>query len=70
MKATLALRQGQRLSLTPELRMALGLLQLSAVELAARVQEALEGNVLLERGDEEEPTPPPPVHPGRGRCDP
>lgn len=40
--------------------MALGLLQLSAVELAARVQEALEGNVLLERGDEEEPTPPPP----------
>jgi RNA polymerase sigma-54 factor len=55
-KPTLALRQSQRLSLTPELRQALGLLQLSAVELAARVQEALEGNVLLERGDEEEPT--------------
>ena len=55
MKPTLALRQSQRLSLTPELRQALGLLQLSAVELAARVQEALEGNVLLERGDEEEP---------------
>ena len=58
MKATLALRQNQRLSLTPELRQALGLLQLSAAELALKVQEALEGNVLLERGDEEEePTP-------------
>ena len=54
MKPTLALRHSQRLSLTPELRQALGLLQLSAVELAAKVQEALEGNVLLERGDEEE----------------
>ena len=57
MKATLALRQSQRLSLTPELRQALGLLQLSAAELAVKVQEALEGNVLLERGDEEEPAP-------------
>ena len=54
MKATLALRQSQRLSLTPELRQALGLLQLSAVELAIKVQEALESNVLLERGDEDE----------------
>ncbi|MGE5626358.1 MAG: RNA polymerase factor sigma-54 [Bacillota bacterium] len=54
MKPTLALRQSQRLSLTPELRQALGLLQLSAVELAAKVQEALEGNLLLERGDEDE----------------
>jgi len=53
-KASLALRHSQRLSLTPELRQALGLLQLSAVELAAKVQEALEGNVLLERGDEDE----------------
>ncbi len=56
MKATLALRQSQRLSLTPELRQALGLLQLSAVELAVKVQEALESNVLLERGDEEQAT--------------
>lgn len=56
MKPTLALHQSQRLSLTPELRQALGLLQLSAVELALKVQEALEGNVLLERGDEEQDT--------------
>ncbi|HET7176786.1 MAG TPA: RNA polymerase factor sigma-54 [Gammaproteobacteria bacterium] len=54
MKAGLALRHSQRLSLTPELRQALGLLQLSAVELATKVQEALEGNVLLERGDEDD----------------
>lgn len=60
MKATLALRQSQRLSLTPELRQALGLLQLSAVELAIKIQEALETNVLLERGDEEESSAPPP----------
>ncbi|HEX2666969.1 MAG TPA: RNA polymerase factor sigma-54 [Gammaproteobacteria bacterium] len=52
MKPTLALRQNQRLSLTPELRQALGLLQLSAVELTAKVREALEGNVLLERGED------------------
>jgi RNA polymerase sigma-54 factor len=58
-KPTLALRQSQRLSLTPELRQALGLLQLSAVELATKVQEALEGNVLLEQGDEVEDTPSP-----------
>lgn len=62
MKASLALRHSQRLSLTPELRQALGLLQLSATELAAKVLEALEGNILLERGDEDEPhrTPPAP----------
>lgn len=57
MKPSLALRQSQRLSLTPELRQALGLLQLSAVELAAKVQEALEGNLLLERGDEDDASP-------------
>jgi len=53
-KPTLVLRQSQRLSLTPELRQALGLLQLSAAELALKVQEALDGNLLLERGDDED----------------
>ena len=61
LKPTLALRQSQRLSLTPELRQALSLLQLSAMELSAKVHEALEGNLLLERGEEEDeaatPTP-------------
>ena len=64
MKPTLALRQSQRLSLTPELRQALGLLQLSAVELSVKVREALEGNVLLERGEEEEAGTPPIPLPG------
>ncbi|HEX7966432.1 MAG TPA: RNA polymerase factor sigma-54 [Gammaproteobacteria bacterium] len=57
MKPTLVLRQTQRLSLTPELRQALGLLQLSAMELSAKVREALEGNVLLEREDTATPEP-------------
>ncbi|HEY1992060.1 MAG TPA: RNA polymerase factor sigma-54 [Gammaproteobacteria bacterium] len=61
MKPTLALRQSQRLSLTPELRQALGLLQLSAVELSAKIREALEGNLLLERGEEEEDNAPTPL---------
>ena len=61
LKPTLALRQSQRLSLTPELRQALGLLQLSAVELSAKVREALEGNLLLERGEEEEDNAPTPL---------
>ena len=61
LKPTLALRQSQRLSLTPELRQALGLLQLSAVELSVKVREALESNVLLERGEEEEESAPTPL---------
>jgi RNA polymerase sigma-54 factor len=61
LKPTLALRQSQRLSLTPELRQALGLLQLSAVELSVKIREALEGNVLLERGEEEEDDTPTPL---------
>src|SRR5882724_2145522 len=66
LKPTLVLRQSQRLSLTPELRQALGLLQLSAVELSVKVREALEGNVLLERGEEEDSTSPtPPRETGR-----
>lgn len=64
MKPSLVLRQSQRLSLTPELRQALGLLQLSAVELSAKVREALEGNLLLERGEEDDETPSPIPLPG------
>jgi len=67
LKPTLVLRQSQRLSLTPELRQALGLLQLSAVELSAKVREALEGNVLLERGDEDEDASPAPSQREPGR---
>ena len=55
MKAILGLRQIHRLAMTPELRQALGLLQMSALELRDMVQQALENNLLLEKvedGDE------------------
>lgn len=55
MKTTLGLQQTQRLSMTPEMRQALELLQMSALELRDTVQTALEHNLLLERdGDNEE----------------
>lgn len=52
MKPTLQTRLGQQLSLTPQLRQAIRLLQLSAVELEAEINEALEANPLLDREDE------------------
>lgn len=52
MKPTLQTRLGQQLSLTPQLRQAIRLLQLSAVELETELNQALESNPLLEREDE------------------
>ncbi|KAA2284871.1 RNA polymerase factor sigma-54 [Arenimonas fontis] len=52
MKPTLQTRLGQQLSLTPQLRQAIRLLQLSALELEAEINAALESNPLLEREDE------------------
>lgn len=52
MKPTLQTRLGQQLSLTPQLRQAIRLLQLSALELEAELNAALEANPLLEREDE------------------
>ncbi|ODS63027.1 MULTISPECIES: RNA polymerase factor sigma-54 [unclassified Arenimonas] len=54
MKPSLQTRLGQQLTLTPQLRQAIRLLQLSALELEAELNEALESNPLLERGDEPE----------------
>ena len=42
MKPTLLLRQAQRLTMTPQLRQALSLLQMSALELNKTLHEALE----------------------------
>lgn len=56
MKASLALQQTPRLAMTPQLRQALGLLQMSALELRDAVHAALESNLLLERGEDNEPT--------------
>lgn len=64
MKPTLQIRLGQSLTLTPQLRLAIRLLQLSAVELELEVNEAVDGNPLLER-DEDAPEPEPvPAEPG------
>ncbi|MDE2344839.1 MAG: RNA polymerase factor sigma-54 [Gammaproteobacteria bacterium] len=58
MKASLGLQQIHRLAMTPELRQALGLLQMSAIELRDIVQQALENNLLLEKAEDGEESPP------------
>ncbi len=52
MKQSLQLRLGQHLTMTPQLQQAIRLLQLSALELQAEVQEALDSNPLLEMAEE------------------
>ena len=48
MKASLQLRVGHGLSMTPQLQQSIRLLQLSSIELQAEIQEVLEENPLLE----------------------
>ncbi|RKF15918.1 RNA polymerase factor sigma-54 [Alginatibacterium sediminis] len=48
MKASLQLRMGQQLTMTPQLQQAIRLLQLSTLDLQTEIQEALESNPLLE----------------------
>lgn len=48
MKQALQLRIGQQLTMTPQMQQAIRLLQMSAVELQAEIQTALESNVMLE----------------------
>ncbi|MDX2144797.1 MAG: RNA polymerase factor sigma-54 [Rhodospirillaceae bacterium] len=50
----LDLRQSQSLVITPQLQQAIKLLQMSAVELSAYVEQELESNPLLERDDSPE----------------
>src|ERR1700739_545428 len=54
----LDLRQTQPFVMTPQLRQAIKLLQYSNVEVASFVEEELERNPLLERGEADD-TPPP-----------
>lgn len=53
MKQSLQIRQTQSLTLTPQLRQAIRLLQLSSVELETEISEAIESNPLLEALDDE-----------------
>ena len=52
MKASLQTKLGQQLTLTPQLRQAIRLLQLSASELETEINLALESNPLLERAED------------------
>ena len=52
MKPSLQIKLGQQLTLTPQLRLAIRLLQLSSLELEQELSQALESNPLLEREDE------------------
>jgi RNA polymerase sigma-54 factor len=52
MKASLQLKMGQSLTMTPQLQQAIKLLQLSTLDLQAEIQEALDSNPMLEVIDE------------------
>jgi RNA polymerase sigma-54 factor len=54
LKASLQLRLGQSLTMTPQLQQAIRLLQLPTIELQAHIREALETNVMLEQDEEAE----------------
>lgn len=54
MKASLQLKLGQSLTMTPQLQQAIRLLQLSTLDLQQEIQQALESNPLLEAPEEDE----------------
>jgi len=56
LKASLQLRLGQQLTMTPQLQQAIRLLQLPSLELQAHIRELLETNVMLEAEDDSEAT--------------
>lgn len=53
MKASLQLKMGQHLTMTPQLQQAIRLLQLSSMELQQEIQQALDSNPLLELDEEQ-----------------
>ena len=64
MKPSLQLRLGQSLTLTPQLRQAIRLLQLSSMELETEINLALESNPLLERPEDRDQGEPEPTEAG------
>jgi RNA polymerase sigma-54 factor len=56
LKASLQLRLGQQLTMTPQLQQAIRLLQLPSLELQAHIRELLETNVMLEAEEESDLT--------------
>ena len=55
MKPALSLRVGQQVTMTPQLQQAIRLMQLSSVELAQEVREAIETNPMLDYPDDTDP---------------
>ncbi|MAS25754.1 MAG: RNA polymerase factor sigma-54 [Oceanospirillaceae bacterium] len=53
MKASLQLKMGQQLTMTPQLQQAIRLLQLSTLDLQQEIQEALDANPMLEMEEHE-----------------
>ena len=54
MKASLQLKLGQSLTMTPQLQQAIRLLQLSTLDLQQEIQQALESNPMLETSENED----------------
>ena len=54
MKASLQLKMGQSLTMTPQLQQAIRLLQLSTLDLQQEIQQALDSNPMLETSEEED----------------
>lgn len=54
MKASLQLKLGQSLTMTPQLQQAIRLLQLSTLDLQQEIQQALESNPMLETPEDDE----------------
>ena len=57
MKASLQLKVGQQLTMTPQLQQAIRLLQLSTLDLQAEIQSQLESNPMLETTEDDAPAP-------------
>lgn len=56
MKASLQLKLGQSLTMTPQLQQAIRLLQLSTLDLQQEIQQALESNPMLETSEDDDQT--------------
>jgi len=54
MKASLQLKMGQSLTMTPQLQQAIRLLQLSTLDLQQEIQQALESNPMLENPEDDD----------------
>ena len=57
MKASLQLKLGQSLTMTPQLQQAIRLLQLSTLDLQQEIQQALDSNPMLETAEDDDHGP-------------